>query len=56
MELPWPRADGASVVTTGAVEPVIFVDFVVGVDGIPVGRVLDVDFPRIDADDGACRR
>ena len=54
MELPWPRADGASVVAKGAVEPGIFVDFVIGVDGVPVGGVLDVDFPRIDTDDGAC--
>lgn len=50
MEVAWPGADGASVIAKGAVEPGIFVDFIVGIDGIPVGRVSDVDFPRIDAD------
>jgi hypothetical protein len=55
MEVPWPRADGASIVAKGAVEPGVFVDFVVGVDGVPVGGVLDVDFPRVDAYDGACQ-
>lgn len=53
MEVPWPRADGASVVAKGAVEPGMFVDFVVGVDDIPVRGVLDVNLPRIDAYDGA---
>lgn len=54
VDFPAGGADGSVVVTEHAVEPGIFVELVVGVEEVKVGWIVYVDFPGIDADDGAC--
>ena len=46
-------ADGGAIVAERAVEPGVFVELVVGVEGVEEGGVVYVDLPRGDADDGA---
>lgn len=53
MKFPWPSADSASVVAKGTVKPGIFVDFTVGINCVPIRKVPDMDFPRVNAYNGA---